>query len=251
MSQRDDDDGQVDGDASPPVMAWGGAPSSPFATQPGAQPWLRNVGEPPWHVWGGSQVVRTVTLGTGDAPVQQTVQLCKISYKRPETWNFLFVAKILSGTRMDSVAESFLMHVRFDVMTGLGRSAAQLFNRADGASGSGFFVFQQPGFENYEFGPGWPAPGPVVRHTIFSTSVYGPNRTTDPATENRRDNLITELVGQDIQVNALVTNLSNYAGTFEVEVSAFFAPKVHVRPEWLHPTAPLEQQYPGDEIGGR
>lgn len=239
---RDDDNAQVDGDHQPA--------GNPFSTSMRGQPWMRG-GMPPWHTWGGSEVVRTVTLGLGDAPVQQTVQLARVAYKRPETWNFLFVAKILEGTRMVNPGDSFLMKVRFDVTTGHGRSAAQLYNRADGASGSGFFVFQQPGFENYEFGPGWPSPGPVVKHVIYSTQVYGPNRTTDPAAENRRDNLITEIVGQDIQVNALVTNQSNYAGTFDVELSVFLAPKAHVRPDWFQIDGPPEAQFPGEEVQGR
>ena len=70
-------------------------------------------------------------------------------------------------------------------------------------------------------------------------------------------NAVNQIVAQDLQLQVTIVALTvadNVAAVGQdvvVEVSAFFAPKTHIRPEWLHPTAPIEQQFPGDEIGGR
>jgi hypothetical protein len=222
-----DDYGQHDGDA-----AYGG---SPFARSATEQPWLRQS-DTPWKMWGGSQLIRTVTLGLGDAPIEATQQLAKVSYKRPDSWNFLFAAKIMGGSAVPGGGNGDL-RVRFDLIVGLGRTFTILSAEAIG-------------FENYQFLWTGPRAAPP-QHLIYTTQVFGNNRTMDPAPALQRDNVIDHLVAQDIQANVVVTNVSDYAGSVDVEVSAYFAPRTHVRPDWLHPTGPLEQQFPGDEIGGR
>jgi hypothetical protein len=192
---------------------------------------------PPWHLWGGSQIVHTETDGTLSAPIEATQQLCKINYGRPETWNFFFAAKIVGGFR-DPV-QNGLLRVRFELILGLGRNATII-------AGEGI------GFENYIFD--WPV-GPVTsqvpRHLIYSTSVYAPNRTTDTAPAVQRDNLVTSFVAQDIQCQAIVVNQNLYAGFVDIEVAAYFAPSTHVRPDWMLFDKDLSEQFPGGEIGGR
>jgi len=186
-------------------------------------------------MWGGSQKITTRTLGLGDAPVEATQQLAKVSYKRPETWNFLFVAQIVGGSAVPDPGNGDL-RVRFDLIVGLGRTMSILTAEAIG-------------FENYQFLWTGPRGGPP-KHLIYTTQVYGNNRTMDTAPALQRENLITNIVAQDIQANVLVTNVSDYAGTVDVEVAAYFAPSTHVRPEW-YCDAPPEVTFPGDEIGGR
>lgn len=233
----DDDDGQVDGDASAPAGFSSSAAASPFAIAMHAQPWLRNVGVPPWHLWGTTQQLTFRTSSFGVAS-QLASQLVKVSYKRPETWHWLFHARLISGPTVLNPQEAGV-RVHFDVITGLGRT-----------------VVQMPSFESFQWvwtdPGGGPVPTPPTGIVMWSTSTYGPQRSYNNATPPAAvENRIDELVSQDLQIGVRLESLSNFPNTIVVEVSAFVSPKTHIRPEWLHPEAPLEQVFPGDEIGGR
>lgn len=247
MSQRDDDEGQVDGDAS--ASAWYGGAG--FAQANGMQPWLRNIGEPPWHLWGNQQRITTKVETVGEIRFGVTNQLVKLAYKRPETWHWLFSARLISGPENTATFFSRVF-VHWELATGLGRSSVLM------KQGSETGDYGQPAFDTFSFqwGPTLPR-FPRGAH-IWATTASAPSKifAGDGPFTLATDG-VDQIVAQDLQLNATVVALTvadNVAAVGQpvvVEVSAFFAPKTHIRPEWLHPTAPIEQIFPGDEIGGR
>lgn len=227
-----DDYGQVDGDAPAAVAFQAGGLG---------QPWLRG-GVPPWHMWGSSQVVRANATGSDEATVFSSGQLAKVSYKRPDTWHFLLTARIINAPVVP-LSNELQVHVRFDFISGIGRSQSQLI-----------------GFDLWNWG--WTQNEQFPTYVLWATTAKTPplRMVFDPDTEffipdplSIRD--CNELVGQDIQVNcgvALQMRGINEGDqtTADVEVSAYLAPKTHVRPDWfLEGTSP-EVNFGGDEIRG-
>lgn len=221
--------GQVDGDAAPA--------HSPFASSmKGDVPWIRE-GMAPWHMWGNSQVVPVDSAAFGFV-VQSTNQLCRVTYKRPETWRWLFFARILSITPFPVPLQQVGLQVDFDLTIGSGRTSVTL-----------------PSFERFVWE--FDSTGQNARNqAIWSTFVDGPQKVQRniapvPAAITNR---IEQFTAQDIQLQARIsaTLLNNYVYTAQLEVSAYFAPNVHVRPDWFLPEpAPLEQQFGGSETAGR
>lgn len=247
MNRRDDDNyGQVDGDASPPA-AWGGVA---YATAAGQQPWLRGS-QPPWHLWGNSQTIE-FPVETIAAPRSGiTNQLIKISYKRPETWHWMFQARLIDGPPLNTPDFFTDIIVHWELIVGIGRSMQRM---AFESSGSNFAI---PPFEQYRFR--WSAPDPFPRNAvIWTTQANAPGRFFGfDSPPSFSASTVNQIVAQDIQLQVqcvaltVEDNVAVAGRNLKVEVSAQFAPVVHVRPDWLHPTAPIEQQFPGDEIGGR
>lgn len=231
MSQFDDDDGdrsgedyaQLDGDEGPQPVA-NFVPNT-------AQPWLRS-GMSPWHMWGNTQVINLVSEGALGSlnPVPRSGQLCKVGYGRPDTWHWIFSVKILSASA--AVAPSLAaVVVAFDLIIGVGRSNIQL-----------------PDFETFVIN--YPGVAPLT--PFYSTQVLGPNRTlTVTAPAVAVPNVISEIAAQDIQVQARCLFFHTAAGEpATIEVSAHFAPKNHIRPDWYR-NGPEEVAFPGSETEGR
>jgi hypothetical protein len=217
----DDDYGQVDGEGSP------FAPS-PFARGMRGAPWL----QPPWHMWGTTEQIAVPLNGPLLVIDAQRAgkQLAKINYGRPDTWDFLFWGRIISApdaTLISSIATRLV----FTVTVGVGRASVPL---------AGFETFQ------------WEWPGsPPLNVPRWSTIGNRPPRSDSPVDTAVHE--IRDLVAQDIQVSAevIVTTGIGPASPVVVEAGAFFAPKVHVRPDWLMIDAQPEAQFPGNEVGGR
>lgn len=182
-------------------------------------------GYTPWLMWGTTAtIVAQNALGTPQQ--QQTQQLSRIDYARPETWSFFFYAQLnsyagLGGSKVD---------LYFDLNIGLGRSTIFL-----------------PSFEHYVFeNTGTP---PAAGTAIFSSQVQGPLRFTGDTTPN----VVDDFCAQSINVNvrtlsaigsgaSIVANLTVYAG---------FAPRTHVRPEWFMDSDPMNKnKFRGGENGG-
>jgi hypothetical protein len=141
---------------------------------------------------------------SGSAQEFQAHQLVRINYGRPDSWRFLFAVQLIS----DLVALDTL-EIDFDVTLGVGRSSVAL-----------------PIFSQFTFA------GPVLGGTtLFKTKDSTPN-----AGEI--------VVAQDIQVTARMRGNFNPALTKSVTATAFFAPNVHIRPEWF------EAQFRGEENAG-
>lgn len=228
-----DEHAQVDGDES------GAANFTPSGL---GQPWLRG-GIPPWHMWGNSVEV-PLNAYTSDSPLVSTAgQIVKVAYKRPESWHFLLGARIINAPTIDADNDAILT-VNFDIITGIGRSQQQM-----------------PTFQTFNWK--WRnsiAPAPPPTTIIWCTSTKTPplgyifsagEFIPDPSTQ--RD--VLELVGQDIQVTCRADFFmrginEGEQSTAVVEVSAFLAPKTHVRPDW-YVKGPPEVLFGGDEIAGK
>jgi hypothetical protein len=242
-----DERGQVDGDAAPMPVAF---PSS------GA-----GGGLTPWHLWGNTQTVETLVQDSG-AAVRTTTpgQLVRIAYKRPETWHWLFVAKLLEGPP-GTVTEFVQVEVQFDLIVGVGRAAALLQSLRSG--------FQDKAFESFFFtwgnGPAITFPRGVQLYTtqvlapnrIYRTNAPGPDQDGNPVpgTGGQAASVIDKIVAQDLQANCRVVALAPTGAAaigqrVVVEVQALFAPAAHVRPDWFA-DGPPDVQYPGAETGGR
>jgi hypothetical protein len=209
----DDDFGQVDGE---------GAIEQFMPSNPG-QPWLRG-NLPPWHTWGKTEKV--IVPFNGIAARSATQQLAKINYKRPESWHFFLGAKLIEApTPLDG--NHATLDAAFVVTIGVGRDAIVI-----------------DAFERFTFD--WIGPNPPpLNILLWSTSVHAPLRNNGGPTSN----IVDQLPAQDINVSAVCTNYFG-PGPGTLEVTSFFAPKNHIRPEWFLP-GPPEAQFPGSETEGR
>lgn len=227
----EDDEAQVDGDA----------PVAFVSRNPGAgQPWLRGS-MPPWHMWGNSvQIVITQFEQEAVLPPVVTGQVIKIAYKRPETWHWVFHARILDPAIRREFIQPITVELHWDLVLGHGRSQVTI-----------------PDFDHWRWAwttstmptptaPKWATQ--TLTPSLFDSIVdpIGPDAAT------RRQ--VLQIDGQDIQLNcrahAFFDSPILPGENITMEVSAFFAPKAHVRPDWFC-DGPVEVQYPGDEIGGR
>lgn len=228
-----DDYGQVDGDDAGAVQ---------FQAAGAGQPWLRE-GIPPWHMWGNSQTIRVNASTTDTTAAVGSGQLVKISYKRPETWHFLLVARIVDAPRV-VLSNELEVTVDFDVITGIGRSQQKLQN-----------------FDRFNWG--WiQGQSPPSDKVLWTTQVRTPalRMVFDPDSGEYVDvadsiRPSVEIVGQDLQVMCRVglfmRGINEGDQSFaDIEVSAFFAPKTHVRPDWFV-NGPPELMFPGAETQGK
>jgi hypothetical protein len=216
--------GQFDGDAP--------RGSNPFATQFGQQPWMRGS-VTPWHMWG---TVETLTIPIeGALTTFRTQQLSRVNYRRPETWHWLFFARLLQGPTLAGEGNNAGASVFFDVTVGLGRASVTL-----------------PGFEAFAFRWTSPSPPPPPDEPKWSTTALRPERGFPPGDEP--DYTIFQMVAEDIQCSCRVgvgADIFPQAVPVIIEVGAFFAPKNHIRPDWLLIDQPMESQFPGSEIAGK
>jgi hypothetical protein len=166
------------------------------------------MGIPPWLMWGSTQAV-PLNVALFQAFIS-TPQVARIDYARPDTWSFLLGAE-LPDAAFTGIA-NYEVDVIFDLTIGLGRAA-----------------FEMPAFETFTFG-NVVNPGATK---IYSTEVQGPLRITGDLVPN----LIREFPAQSINVTARVnatlsgSPTSNLTGT--LQISAFFSPRTHIRPEWF------------------
>lgn len=173
-------------------------------------------GTEPWLLWGNTQVLTARSSGGSQASLAAQSQLCKVSYKRPDTWHWFFAAKLLDGPALPLVGQNAQLTVSFDLTIGVGRSNLTI-----------------PAFEQYQFRWSGIAPFPVGQMK-YSTAVFGPNRIDQPGVGETRDNFIDQVTSQDIQIGCRVLHTSTITGSVcTVEVDAHFAPKHHLRPEWF------------------
>lgn len=220
-------------------------------------------GIPPWHMWGNTQTIVAPIQSSAVASRGSTPgQLVRINYARPETWHWLFSAKLLQGPNADVGSVFTQVEVAFDLTVGIGRSAVSI-DGGSGGVGPGNLLQGGKSFENFffEWGNGGAILFPLGAQ-LWTTQVLAPNRNfrsnapfpnqsgfpvpgdfvTGPA-------VIDQITAQDIQCNCRVIALTgpasiNIGQTVSVEVSAMFAPKTHIRPEWHN------KSFPGAEDGG-
>lgn len=185
-------------------------------------------GLPPWHMWGAAAPIQLdipdTSVAVGAGLVSASQQTTRVDYGRPDTWKFFFAARVLS---LASGAVNATFDVAFDVIFGLGRTSITLPN------------FELYTFTNYPAAPGG---GPPSQY-IWSTEVIAPSRSVTDTNPSK----VTSIVAQQINVNARVTLRNIAAPSFvklSIEAHSYFAPLVHIRPEWE------EGRFPGDETEG-
>lgn len=190
--------------------------------------------EPPWHMWGSSEIITTPPLVIALGVQQAKAQLTKVNYKRPETWHWMFSSRLISAPSPVALQPQSDVIIVFDVTIGIGRT-----------------VIYIPGFETHRFvanNPGVFVPGMLLRTNV----VNGDRSYTDNAGVITVDRtIIDEVVAQDINVTARVLFLSAVAGQqASVEVTSMWAPKNHIRPDWFI-KGHEETLFQGAETGGR
>jgi hypothetical protein len=189
-------------------------------------------------MWGTQNAVRVSTSAAGSgATVSQ--QLSRINYHRPETWSFFLAARILELPQPGGAFDVSVI-VRFNLFFGVGRSVFD--TRFDGSQN-----YPADGFADFRFE--FPQVQPVTpRGPKYATRVLGPVLDEDAPDPEATRQPIEWFPAQDIQCVADVTLVGPpLAGrTTVVEVSAFFAPRSHMRPDWFA----AENQFRGDETGG-
>lgn len=170
-------------------------------------------GVAPWHMWGQAKQF-TVTSGGVVTTPQTQGQIAKVSYKRPETFSFLLVAQILGGQGPGGAPVSpGNLSVQFDVTVGVGLAQITLspFTRP--------FVFQWAGA----------LPRNAQKYTsVAISSVINDQDATPQQTQSET------IVAQNIQVaTTCILQTGTNGDQVIVDVQAYFAPRVHVRPDWF------------------
>jgi len=183
----------------------------------------------PWLMWGSDQQITVRTPSSMIGPPQtetfvQTPQIARIDYGRPETWSFFFAAALvgMTPTPTPGFLGSFFLDVYFDVSIGAGRSS--IFLRE---------------FEHFswEISNSDPAEMNAIikRGPVWSQQVVPPAKKQDvPALPST--GIVDSIAAQSINVTARVRGFNeNFTAvnTGSFIISAFFAPRSHVRPEWF------------------
>ena len=225
-----------------------GCADAQAATNPTAKTTMAETQNPfadiaPWHMWGSSQTLAITNAG-GTRLQSTEVQLVKINYTRPETWRFFFGARIVSADAPVPGPTGLDVAVLYSVTTGVGRDVFRTPYMTDFINLQRFFVeFRYvvpagvvPGFQPYN-----------IKYTSKGTTPQLDDG--NPLTSVQE---IETVVSEDVQVSATIVlfNPSQMAlgSVMQVEVAAFFAPNVHVRPDWL--SDDIERAFLGNETGG-
>lgn len=176
-------------------------------------------GVPPWHLWGSEQAV-SVPASVGTANSSSSAQLARINYKRPDTWTFFFLARLLAGVPSGATQSAF---VSFDLTLGAGRQSTTI---------QGFRVFSFV----------WTVNPPIGTQLYASTA---PNAINVGSAAPVTDGFIETFPASEIQCTANVT-IPASNGAVTMSVGCYFAPRSHVRPDWYAAPHP---QFSGEEGG--
>jgi hypothetical protein len=187
----------------------------------------------PWHLWGSSQVVTVPDVSDGTI-FQQSAQLARIDYHRPETWHFLLGAELVQAPT--PVVPNLLVIVQIQVIAGVGRSQLTIPATTNG---------QNTGFARFV----WKfAATPIIPAQVkWTTRVRTPILDEGPVTPLPGEEC-DAFPAQSIQCNAQVVSVTS-GGVVEadtrtiVNVHGYFAPKTHIRPDWF------KEQFSGELEG--
>lgn len=198
------------------------------------------AGASPWQQWGNTQLLTVpADLFTNPNVHEQQVTLLRVQYNRPETWRFLFSARIVSAPVVGAL-EQANAGVWFELITGIGRSAMRI----------PFWVTLPSWTWNF----GAAVPNLVFWTNQAPTSDVSVSVSSDVVPISVSSQIFSDLiVGQDISVvaHAVFNSDAVAPAPAVIEVSGHFAPNVHVRPDWLQVDAPPSEQFSGGELKGR
>jgi len=184
----------------------------------------------PWHLWGQSKQLIVTSGGVVTTP-RTSGQIARVGYKRPDTWSFLLAAVIVGaqGPGGSPVSPGNLS-VQFDVTVGIGLSQITLapFGRP--------LVFQWAGV---------PTIGTQKWFTVAQSPVINDQDATPQTVQSNT------LAAQSIQCQATcILQTPTNGDQLTVDVSAYFAPRTHIRPDWFDLDDPQRPPF-GTERGGR
>jgi hypothetical protein len=184
-------------------------------------------------MWGTQAQVLIPHPSSSATQFTQSQQLAKISYKRPDTWHFLFAATLIQAPD-GAVGVNVDVIVDFDLTVGVGRSSVQLQGRPG-----------EPGFARLLFHYTGPASA-QIGVTKWTTQSQAEISNLNPAAPIVVP--MVEFPAEDIQCSVRAVTQTASADDLPtlVEVHAYFAPKTHVRPDWYNE----EGQFRGQEQGG-
>lgn len=196
---------------------------------------------PPWHMWGNGELI-TVDDAVGVAVTPRvSQQIARINYKRPETWTFWIGAKLTGGAENLGVGDG-LVRLIVDIIPGVGRSS---FLTAQNQSP---LVAIRPAFVDFH----WVVPAGAIPGQSINNVKYTTTAITPPLDDRDAETVRTVewFPAQDIQCEATLIKLSADIASVTAEVTAFFAPRTHVRPDWFA-RVPKSEQFRGGETEGR
>jgi hypothetical protein len=186
----------------------------------------------PWHMWGNS--VRLLGQGAGH-PVNFTNQVARINYRRPENWRFFLGARLTGGDVVGGPVP-LACTISFALILGVGRSVFLTKDR------TGLPIFMTFTF----LVPIGSQPGLTVNNVKYVTTVDTPPIDDNVVGSTRT---IDHFVAQDVQCQATLTIVTGSpTETVIGEATAFFAPNVHVRPDWFMDQE--SRRFGGSEPGG-
>lgn len=152
------------------------------------------VGGPaPWHMWGTSETVIALSGG-----VKTSQQLARVNYGRPDTFRFIVYMSVPAGLTVGAA------NATFNCTLGVGRSSITIVLASLSIT----------------------APAIAGKYAL-ATTMYTPG--IEPVGTTAAPVTTDFIVAQDIQCAADVSG----TGGSPVTVAAFFAPNVHIRPEWF------------------
>lgn len=201
----------------------------------------------PWHLWGNAEVLK-LDVGSGilGSLSMNSVQLVKVNYGRPESWRFLFTARILEASPINN-DENIV--VDFDLTVGIGRFSTTLGREDSPTPG---LCISQPertrGFARFHFVSG---AGPVYYPVNYAWLTNGWSPLADASNGTNVPRNTEVIVAQDIQcrVRAGAVSAAGNPAPVRIQVAAYFAPNVHIRPDWLA-DGDEQTRFRGNEIGG-
>jgi hypothetical protein len=158
-------------------------------------------------MWGNSMAVEVpFSIAISNTISQQVI---RVNYARPESFNFLLSAQL---AKVPEPANPGQIRVRWDLTVGLGRSNTTLIQ-----------------FEQYLFT--WTGPTNPTGQLKYTTEVVSPLREDGVLTTG---GIIDHIVAQDITLGARIDfgGTGPFPESAVVQLSAYFAPVSHIRPEW-------------------
>jgi len=187
----------------------------------------------PWQMWGSA--VRLPIETTGLSIGRATEQIARVNYRRPDTWRFLLAARLLEAVNANPVVAT--LTIDYVVVPGVGRALVEIDDR------NALTPANHPAFCRFVYsfvgGPGAVLPIGQLKWTTATRSPLLDD--TDPASSIE----LHHFVAQDIQCTArLMLDSRPSPSSAVVELHAFFAPAVHIRPDWA------SEDYRGGETGG-
>ena len=179
----------------------------------------------PWHMWGNEVGVEV----RGQSAT--TTQLARVNYKRPESWSFFLGAELRS---FEPSPADQNVGVGINLITGVGRAAFDTKVRLP-AESFAFFNWNIPGGATL---------ADIATPKRYVTRVLGPAADDDDPTTRQ---VIDRIVAKDINVEAIAGSAS---GIYSLRIFAFFAPFVHVRPDWFIEQGADVVKFRGNETQG-